>query len=64
MKVVRDLGDKNSKPQIQPSSIRLTERNLTQYFNPDYTDVADELVERPHPYMPKDTVSKWIAALP
>jgi len=60
----------SSAPQKQPKTVRatLTERNLTQFFNPDYTDVHEAFQERRvNPYNnrgKKERVGEWIRGLP
>ena len=66
VKVVRDLGE-SQREAIPPSPLRLTERNLTQYFNPEYSDeVPIEISEdyRRTLRLKQASVSKWIEGLP
>jgi hypothetical protein len=49
---------------ITMSTIRLTERNLTELFNPEYCDDMDVFTERVHPYTVKPHVLEWVEALP
>jgi hypothetical protein len=49
---------------ITMSTIRLTERNLTELFNPDYCDDLDIFTERIHPNTVKPHVRQWVEALP
>ena len=50
------------KQKLPRSPVPLTERNLTEFFNPDYDDEHDAFhpVQRPR----KVSVSEWIQLLP
>jgi hypothetical protein len=61
----RKLSGKTTDPP--PSSVRLTERNLTEYFNPEYT--SDIVVDEQHAYFKlqgqrKVSIPEWIQHLP
>ena len=48
--------------KLPKSPIPLTERNLTEYFNPEYTDIHDAYLPR-RPQR-KVSVSEWLRLLP
>jgi hypothetical protein len=55
------LNPQKSK-KLPKSPIPLTERNLTEFFNPDYTEIHDAyLAVRPQR---KVSVSEWLQLLP
>jgi hypothetical protein len=66
VKVIRDLGDKR-RESIPPSSLSLTERNLIQYFNPEYSDEVplsnSEEYKRSF-HARQESVLRWVTALP
>lgn len=40
-RLLHKLSKRDSEPKPPPSNVRLTERNLTEFFNPDYKDEHD-----------------------
>jgi hypothetical protein len=66
VKILRGLGERPTKASIPPPSLTLTERNLTQFFNPDYIDVVEEpyILTKKHLMAKRESVSAWIERLP
>jgi hypothetical protein len=63
----RKLSGKTSNPKPPPTSVRLTERNLTEYFNPEYN--PDVVFDEQHAYFKlqgarKVSIPEWIQHLP
>jgi len=61
-RVFRKLSKRDSDPKLSPSTIRLTERNLTEFFNPDYNDEHDAFHRVPG--CRKISIPEWIQLLP
>lgn len=53
---------KEEKTQLPPSLVPLTERNLTELFNPDYCDEHDAFHEVRGPR--KISIPEWLQLLP
>ena len=51
-----------AKDNIEPSPVKLTQRNLEEYFNPDFIDEHDAFhrIQRPR----KISIPEWIQLLP
>lgn len=61
----RKLSGKTTK--LPPTSVRLTERNLTEYFNPEYN--PEVVIGEQHAYFKlqdrrKVSIPEWIRDLP
>jgi hypothetical protein len=61
-KLLRRLSRRDSTSKLPPSPVRLTERNLTEFFNPDFNDEHDAFhrVQGPR----KISIPEWIQLLP
>lgn len=53
---------KEHHAQLPPSLVPLTERNLTEFFNPDYTDEHDAFHQVRGPR--KISIPEWLQLLP
>jgi hypothetical protein len=61
-RVFRRLAGKDPESKLPPSTIPLTERNLTELFNPDYNDEHDAFHKVRGPR--KISIPEWIQLLP
>lgn len=60
--VLRKLTGRDPESKLPKSTIPLTERNLTEFFNPDYNDEHDAFHKVQGPR--KISVPEWIEQLP
>lgn len=63
--IFRKISGKTTK--LPPTSVRLTERNLTEYFNPEYN--PEVVIGEQHAYFKlqdrrKVSIPEWIRDLP
>ena len=60
--VFKKLAGKDPESKLPKSTIKLTERNLTEFFNPDYNDEHDAFHKVQGPR--KVSIPEWIQLLP
>jgi hypothetical protein len=60
--VFKKLAGKDPESKIPPPTIPLTERNLTEFFNPDYSDEHNAFHKLQGPR--KISIPEWIQLLP
>lgn len=58
----KKLAGKDPETKLPKSTVRLTERNLTEFFNPDYNDEHDAFHKVQGPR--KVSISEWLRLLP
>ena len=65
LKALREFKGSEDKKNVPPSTLRLTERNLTEYFNPEY-DPEWEIYSSTRKILMKkqEGVIRWMAGLP
>lgn len=62
MKSLRDLG--TSSISLPPSSLRLTQRNLQEFFDPEYSAEVEVFQPRVDTGKSTEMVSAWMETLP
>jgi hypothetical protein len=60
--VLKRITDRDLESKLPKATIPLTERNLTEFFNPDYNDEHDAFLKVQGPR--KISIPEWLSVLP